>query len=38
MAKVGYCQRINHYPKIFVTASDRTVNIGVAYVEGDQDG
>ena len=38
MAKVGYCQRINHYPKIFVTASDRTVNIGVTYTEGDQDG
>jgi len=31
---VGYCQRINHYPKIFVTASDRTVNIGQTYAEG----
>ena len=34
-AKVGYCQRINHYPKIYVTESDRTVNIGVTYAEGD---
>ena len=32
--QVGYCQRINHYPKIYVTASDRTVNIGTTYVEG----
>ena len=32
--QVGYCQRINHYPKIFVTASDRTVNIGQTYAEG----
>ncbi|CAJ1436471.1 unnamed protein product [Effrenium voratum] len=34
MRQVGYCQRINHYPKIFVTPSDRTVNVGNAYAEG----
>lgn len=31
---VGYCQRINHFPKIFVIASDRTVNVGNTYAEG----
>eukprot|EP00435_Cladocopium_sp_Y103_P052998 s422_g16.t2 len=34
LRQVGYCQRINHYPKIYVTESDRTVNIGDTYEEG----
>ncbi|CAK9010140.1 unnamed protein product [Durusdinium trenchii] len=33
--QVGYCQRINHYPKIYVTASARTMNLGdTSWVEG----
>ncbi|CAE7211479.1 unnamed protein product, partial [Symbiodinium sp. CCMP2592] len=31
---VGYCQRINHFPKIFVIASDRTVNVGTLMLRG----